>query len=151
MQSQELKPEQTTTAAAAAAAASFATPPARTSMPDWYPGRQPAQRESEQGWGSKVVTRLSADIQTRFPGSKGFTPRNLRYKKTFAQAWPEFPMLQAPLATLPWYHQIALLEKLDDAAPSLPSIELLEAELADEPANVAATGRAPAVEPERKL
>ena len=37
MQSQELKPEQTTTAAAAAAAASFATPPGRTSMPDWYP------------------------------------------------------------------------------------------------------------------
>ncbi|MFB9822179.1 hypothetical protein [Arthrobacter ramosus] len=36
MQSQELKPEQTTTAAAAAAA-SFATPSARTSMPDWYP------------------------------------------------------------------------------------------------------------------
>ncbi|MGO4584418.1 YhcG family protein [Arthrobacter sp. 2RAF6] len=148
MQSQELKPEQSTTAAGAA---SFAAPPARTSMPDWYPellasvakevgtgrsraisaanrallasywsiGRQLAQRESEQGWGSKVVTRLSADIQTRFPGSKGFSPRNLRYMKTFAQAWPEFPMLQAPLATLPWYHQIALLEKLDDAATRL--------------------------------
>ncbi|MDQ0238990.1 PDDEXK nuclease domain-containing protein [Arthrobacter bambusae] len=149
MRSQELKPEQTTTAAEAAA--SFAAPPARTSMPDWYPellasvskevgtgrsraisaankallasywsiGTQLAQRESEQGWGSKVVTRLSADIQTRFPGSKGFSPRNLRYMKTFAQAWPEFPMLQVPLATLPWYHQIALLEKLDDAATRL--------------------------------
>lgn len=147
MQSHGLKPEMTTTAPAAG----FTAPPARTSMPDWYPellasvsrevstgrsraisaanrtllasywsiGRQLAQRESEQGWGSKVVTRLSADIRTRFPGSKGFSPRNLRYMKTFAQAWPEFPMLQAPLATLPWYHQIALLEKLDDAATRL--------------------------------
>jgi predicted nuclease of restriction endonuclease-like (RecB) superfamily len=146
VQNQELKPEQT-----AAAAAAFAAPPARTSMPDWYPellasvsnevvagrsraisaanrellksywsiGRELAERESEQGWGSKVVTRLSADIRSRFPGSKGFSPRNLRYMKTFAQAWPEFPMLQAPLATLPWYHQIALLEKLDDAATRL--------------------------------
>lgn len=88
-------------------------------MSYWSVGRQLAQRESEQGWGSKVVTRLSADIRTRFPGTKGFSPRNLRYMKTFAQAWPEFPMLQAPLATLPWYHQIALLEKLDDAATRL--------------------------------
>ncbi|WP_308113601.1 PDDEXK nuclease domain-containing protein [Arthrobacter sp. ISL-30] len=66
-----------------------------------------------------MVSRLSADIRNRFPGAKGFSPRNLRYMKSFAQAWPEFPMLQAPLATSPWYHQIALLEKLDDAATRL--------------------------------
>lgn len=85
----------------------------------WKIGQQLADRESEQGWGAKVVSRLSADIRNRFPGAKGFSPRNLRYMKSFAQAWPEFPMLQAPLATLPWYHQIALLEKLDDAATRL--------------------------------
>lgn len=85
----------------------------------WSIGRQLAERESQEGWGAKVVTRLSADIRTRFPDAKGFSPRNLRYMKSFAQAWPEFPMLQAPLATLPWYHQIALLEKLDDAATRL--------------------------------
>lgn len=85
----------------------------------WSIGRQLAERETEQGWGAKVVTRLSADIRTRFPEAKGFSPRNLRYMKSFAQAWPDFPMLQAPLATLPWYHQIALLEKLDDGATRL--------------------------------
>ncbi|MEV7662209.1 PDDEXK nuclease domain-containing protein [Paenarthrobacter sp. NPDC089316] len=85
----------------------------------WSIGRQLAERESEQGWGAKVVTRLSTDIRARFPEAKGFSPRNLRYMKSFAQAWPDFPMLQAPLATLPWYHQIALLEKLDDAATRL--------------------------------
>ncbi|WP_284977993.1 PDDEXK nuclease domain-containing protein [Arthrobacter sp. fls2-241-R2A-200] len=85
----------------------------------WSIGRQLAERESQEGWGAKVVTRLSADIRSRFPGAKGFSPRNLRYMKSFAHAWPDFPMLQAPLATLPWYHQIALLEKLDDAATRL--------------------------------
>ncbi|MDI3195753.1 PDDEXK nuclease domain-containing protein [Pseudarthrobacter sp. AL07] len=80
----------------------------------WTIGRELASRESAQGWGSKVVTRLSADVRSAFPEATGFSPRNLRYMKSFAQAWPDFPMLQAPLATLPWYHQIALLEKLGD-------------------------------------
>ncbi|WP_255769469.1 PDDEXK nuclease domain-containing protein [Pseudarthrobacter sulfonivorans] len=80
----------------------------------WTIGRELADRESAEGWGAKVVTRLSADIRSAFPDARGFSPRNLRYMKSFAQAWTDFPMLQAPLATLPWYHQIALLEKLSD-------------------------------------
>ncbi|MET4095222.1 PDDEXK nuclease domain-containing protein [Arthrobacter sp. UYCu712] len=80
----------------------------------WSIGSELAKRESAQGWGSKVVTRLSADVRSAFPDARGFSPRNLRYMKSFAEAWPDFPMLQAPLATLPWYHQIALLEKLGD-------------------------------------
>ncbi|QCB97349.1 DUF1016 domain-containing protein [Arthrobacter sp. PAMC25564] len=80
----------------------------------WSIGNELAKRESAQGWGSRVVTRLSADVRSAFPEARGFSPRNLRYMKSFAEAWPNFPMLQAPLATLPWYHQIALLEKLSD-------------------------------------
>lgn len=78
----------------------------------WAVGNELMKRESDEGWGSRVVTRLSADIRSAFPQARGFSPRNLRYMKSFAEAWPDFPMLQAPLATLPWYHQIALLEKL---------------------------------------
>ncbi|GAB3253901.1 hypothetical protein GCM10027562_14930 [Arthrobacter pigmenti] len=67
----------------------------------WAIGQDLIERESLEGWGSKVVTRLSADVRERFPDARGFSPRNLRYMKSFAAAWPEFPMLQAPLATLP--------------------------------------------------
>jgi predicted nuclease of restriction endonuclease-like (RecB) superfamily len=81
---------------------------------NWAIGRELAQRESEQGWGSKVVTRLAADIQSAFPGATGFSPRNLRYMKSFAQAWPDFPMLQQAVATLPWGHNVILLDKLSD-------------------------------------
>lgn len=80
----------------------------------WAVGNELVKRESAEGWGSKVVVRLSADLRSSFPEASGFSPRNLRYMKSFAEAWPDFPMLQAPLATLPWYHQIALLEKLSD-------------------------------------
>lgn len=80
----------------------------------WTIGRQLAQRESAQGWGSKVVTRLSADVRSTFPEARGFSPRNLRYMKSFAQAWPDFPMLQRAVATLPWGHNVILLDKLSD-------------------------------------
>lgn len=81
---------------------------------NWSIGRELAQRETEEGWGAKVVTRLSADIQSAFPGATGFSPRNLRYMKSFAQAWPDFPMLQQAVATLPWGHNVILLDKLMD-------------------------------------
>jgi hypothetical protein len=35
--------------------------------------------------------------------------------RAFAAAWPEPEVVQGGLAQLPWYHHIALLEKLDSA------------------------------------
>ena len=72
-------------------------------------------RQHEEGWGSSVIDRLSTDLKSRFPGAKGYSPRNLRYMRSFASAWPSRTILQAPLAELPWYHHLALLQKLDDA------------------------------------
>ncbi|GAB6058883.1 hypothetical protein JCM31598_20000 [Desulfonatronum parangueonense] len=43
---------------------------------------------------------------------KGFSPRNLKYMRAFAEAWPEAEFVQEVLAQLPWYHHIALLDKL---------------------------------------
>lgn len=80
----------------------------------WAIGKDLLQRETQEGWGSKVVTRLSTDIRSAFPEVRGFSPRNLRYMKSFAQAWPDSEMLQQPVATLPWGHNVILLEKLSD-------------------------------------
>jgi predicted nuclease of restriction endonuclease-like (RecB) superfamily len=81
----------------------------------WSIGREILSRQHEQGWGASVIDRLSADIRSRFPSVKGFSPRNLRYMRTFAAAWTPQAILQGSLAELPWYHHIALLEKLQDA------------------------------------
>lgn len=43
---------------------------------------------------------------------KGFSPRNLKYMRAFAEAWPEPEFVQEVLAQLSWYHQLALLDKL---------------------------------------
>lgn len=78
----------------------------------WQIGRDILARQAEQGWGAKVIERLAHDLRTAFPDMKGFSPRNLKYMRAFAEAWPEAAFVQEVLAQLPWYHQLALLDKL---------------------------------------
>ena len=52
-------------------------------------------------------------MRAAFPDMQGFSPRNLKYMWSFAEAWPDGEFVQAVLAQLPWYHQIALLDKLN--------------------------------------
>lgn len=78
----------------------------------WQIGRDILARQAEQGWGAKVIDRLAHDLRTAFPEMKGFSPRNLKYMRAFAEAWPEPEFVQEVLAQLPWYHQLALLDKL---------------------------------------
>jgi predicted nuclease of restriction endonuclease-like (RecB) superfamily len=84
-------------------------------MTYWSIGKEILGRQHEEGWGTRVVDRLSADLKTRFPSAKGFSPRNLKYMRAFATAWPDRTTVQRSIAQLPWRHHIALLEKLDDA------------------------------------
>jgi predicted nuclease of restriction endonuclease-like (RecB) superfamily len=82
----------------------------------WSIGSEILNRQESEGWGTRVIDRLSADLKSRFPGAKGYSPRNLKYMRAFAAAWSQPAIVQAPLAQLPWYHQLALLDKLDDLA-----------------------------------
>ena len=78
----------------------------------WQIGQDILERQSAQGWGAKVIERLAQDLRAAFPDMKGFSPRNLKYMRAFAQAWPDAQFVQEVLAQLPWYHQLALLDKL---------------------------------------
>jgi len=50
-----------------------------------------------------------------FPRTSGFSPRNHKYMRAFAAAWPDFAIVQRSVAQLPWRHNVALLDKLDTA------------------------------------
>lgn len=78
----------------------------------WQIGQDILARQAAQGWGAKVIGRLSQDLRSAFPEMKGFSPRNLKYMRAFAEAWPDESFVQEVLAQLPWYHQLALLDKL---------------------------------------
>jgi predicted nuclease of restriction endonuclease-like (RecB) superfamily len=77
----------------------------------WDIGHVILERQEREGWGAKVVDRLAADLREAFPDMKGFSPRNLKYMRAFAGAWPERAIVQEALAQIPWYHHIALMEK----------------------------------------
>lgn len=80
----------------------------------WTIGMQILAAQSDQGWGAKVIDRLSRDLGHAFPGMKGFSPRNLKYMRAFAAAWPDEPIVQQVVAQIPWGHNLRLLESLAD-------------------------------------
>ncbi|MGH2615463.1 MAG: PDDEXK nuclease domain-containing protein [Thermomicrobiales bacterium] len=80
----------------------------------WQIGRGILERQEREGWGAKVIDRISGDLRREFPEMKGFSPRNLKYMRAFAQAWPDESFVQEVLAQITWYHNIALIEKLSD-------------------------------------
>ena len=51
-------------------------------------GRDILMQQRAEGWGAKVIERLAFDLQREFPGMKGFSARNLKYMRAFAEAWP---------------------------------------------------------------
>jgi predicted nuclease of restriction endonuclease-like (RecB) superfamily len=85
----------------------------------WEIGKIILARQNKEGWGAKVIDRLSADLRKEFPDMQGLSPRNLKYMRAFAAAWQEKAIVQGSLAQLPWWQNIALLEKLGDAETRL--------------------------------
>jgi predicted nuclease of restriction endonuclease-like (RecB) superfamily len=79
-------------------------------------GREILDRQSKQGWGAKVIDRISADLRAAFPEMKGFSSRNLKYMKVFAEECPDLLIGQQPAAQLPWFHIVTVITKLSDPA-----------------------------------
>lgn len=75
-------------------------------------GQNILARQREQGWGARVIERLSADLRTANPGVKGLSVRNLHYMASLASRWPtgivQRPAAQFPL--VPFGHIMALLD-----------------------------------------
>lgn len=68
-----------------------------------------------KAWGNKFVDHLAADIRLAFPGSKGYSVRNLKYMAKFALAYPDPEFVQTVSAQIPWSHNVAILDKVQDA------------------------------------
>jgi predicted nuclease of restriction endonuclease-like (RecB) superfamily len=82
----------------------------------WEIGNAILQRQENEGWGAKVIDRMSFDLKTAFSDMQGFSPRNLKYMRKFAEAWPDLEIVQRCVALIPWRSNITLLDKLTDPA-----------------------------------
>lgn len=78
----------------------------------WHIGKEILARQSEEGWGSKVIERLAKDLKREFPDIKGFSRTNLLYMRAFANAWPNEEIVQRCAGQIPWRHNQVLLDKL---------------------------------------
>ncbi|HEY1840493.1 MAG TPA: DUF1016 N-terminal domain-containing protein [Mycobacterium sp.] len=45
----------------------------------WAIGAEILARQDAEGWGARVIDRLALDLRERFPGTSGFSSRNLKY------------------------------------------------------------------------
>jgi len=77
----------------------------------WQIGQEILSRQQKNGWGAKIIDQLAKDLKREFPEVSGFSSRNLKYMRAFAESYPDEPIVQEVLAQIPWYHNIALLEK----------------------------------------
>ncbi len=82
----------------------------------WSIGREILERQRVEGWGTKVIERLSHDLRIEFPGVEGYSPRNLKYMRTLAEVWPDPEKVPQLVALLPWGHLRVLLDQLKDPA-----------------------------------
>jgi predicted nuclease of restriction endonuclease-like (RecB) superfamily len=80
----------------------------------WSIGRDILQRQESEGWGTKVIDRLAQDLKAAFPDIRGFSPRNIRYMRTFALAYPDEQIVQRCAAQLPWRQTMVVLDKLKE-------------------------------------
>jgi predicted nuclease of restriction endonuclease-like (RecB) superfamily len=76
----------------------------------WQIGRDILNRQQQRGWGTKVIDNLAADLQKAFPEMKGFSPRNLKYMRSFAEAYPDEQFVQQVVAQIPWGHNLRILD-----------------------------------------
>jgi predicted nuclease of restriction endonuclease-like (RecB) superfamily len=81
----------------------------------WELGRTILDRQARQGWGAKVVDRLSSDLRAAFPEMSGLSPRNLLFMRGFAEAYPDTEVVKQVVSQLPWGHVVKLLQRVKAA------------------------------------
>lgn len=105
----------------------------------WEIGSTILEQQQLAGWGARIIDRLVIDLKVEFPDFKGLSARNIKYMRAFAEAYPDFAIVQVPLAQLPvsgkqaketpvvqvplaqitWFHHITLLDKVKSPAERL--------------------------------
>ena len=64
----------------------------------WEIGNAILDAQHTKGWGTQIIDKLSQEIKSNFASATGFSVRNLKYMRAFAKEYPNFPIVQVPLA-----------------------------------------------------
>src|SRR5262249_45504153 len=85
----------------------------------WWIGREIVIRQGAEKWGSRVIEKLCKDIQSDFPGLKGFSRSNVFYMRAFYRSYEIVQQAAGQLETppnyclnIPWWHNVILIDKV---------------------------------------
>ena len=80
----------------------------------WEIGMGILKKQKKEGWGAKIIDKLSDDLKHSFPDMKGFSTRNLKYMRKFAEKYNDFVFVQQLAAQIPWFHNCVILDKINN-------------------------------------
>lgn len=81
----------------------------------WNIGQDILLRQKAEGWGAKIIDRLSHDLKKEFPNMRGFSPRNIKYMRALAEAYSDEAIVQQAVAQIPWGHNVRILDYIKDS------------------------------------
>ena len=83
----------------------------------WQMGKTITEQQEIAGWGTGFINQLAGDLSKDFPGVAGFSRTNISRMRLFYKAYENGSKAigkieSAIFATIPWGHNVILLEKL---------------------------------------
>ena len=80
----------------------------------WDIGKLIADRQKTKGWGKSVVQELARDLQTEFPGVRGFSVQNLWYMRQFYREYHADTKLQSLIGEISWTKNLVVMARCKD-------------------------------------
>jgi predicted nuclease of restriction endonuclease-like (RecB) superfamily len=83
----------------------------------WEIGKEITEKQEAERWGTSVLEKIAKDLQNEFPGVAGFSRSSLFRMKAFYSAYKKVAQAvrlleEIPFFSIPWGHNIAILEQL---------------------------------------
>jgi predicted nuclease of restriction endonuclease-like (RecB) superfamily len=85
----------------------------------WWIGQEISKKQKKEKWGSQIIEKLCKDIQSHFPGLKGFSRSNIFYMRAFYNSYEKVQQAVGQLENppnyclnIPWGHNVILLSKI---------------------------------------
>lgn len=77
----------------------------------WDVGRAIMERQQSEGWGKSVVEHLAHDLQSSYPGVRGFSATSLWRMRLFYEVYGTNSKLAPMVREIGWSHNIIIMEK----------------------------------------
>lgn len=82
-------------------------------------GKSILEKQIKEGWGAKIIERISRDLSKAFPDMTGLSRANMFYMRKFAEIYeneivqqPVGQLEKLPVFNIPWGHNMVLMDRV---------------------------------------